>query len=76
MYQLYVGNRKTPKTMIKIIFLFGSRKSKLILTMKPASDQQQMRLTLGFWETAHLPLPKSTLTLTSHLRQNFGLGEG
>ena len=29
-----------------------------------------------FWETTHLPLPKPTLTLTSHLGQNVGLGEG
>ena len=26
-------------------------------------------------KTAHLPLPKPTLTLTSHLRQNVGPGE-
>ena len=39
-------------------------------------------LVLGFWETAHLPLPyaiiitKWEVSLTSHLGQNVGLGEG
>ena len=35
-------------------------------------------IIMRFWETAHLPLPspKPTLTLTSHLGQNVGLGEG
>ena len=28
------------------------------------------------WETTHLPLPWVNINLTSHLRQNFGLGEG
>ena len=34
-------------------------------------------IIMRFWETAHLPLPspKPTLTLTSHLGQNVGLGE-
>jgi len=31
---------------------------------------------LGFLETDHPPIPKSTLSLTSHLGQNVGLGEG
>jgi len=44
--------------MIKIIFFFlVQEKVKLTLTMKPASDQQQMLINLGLWETAHLPLP-------------------
>ena len=34
------------------------------------------RITTRFWETAHLPLPKTTLTLTSHLGQNVALKEG
>ena len=33
-------------------------------------------INLGFWETAHLPSPKLTLTLNSRLEQNDGLGEG
>ena len=33
-------------------------------------------VNLGFWETAHYPSPKLTLTLTSYLGQNDGLGEG
>ena len=76
MYQLYVRNRKTPKTMIKIIFLFGSRKSKTHSNdetgIRPATNAAQFR----FLENCPPTLPKSTLTLTSHLRQNFGLGEG
>ena len=34
------------------------------------------RIITRFWETAHLPFPgpKPTLTLTSHLKQNVGLG--
>ena len=31
---------------------------------------------IGSWETTHLPLPWVNINLTSHLRQNFGLGEG
>ena len=33
-------------------------------------------VNLGFWETAHYPSPKLTLTLTSYLGQNDGLGKG
>ena len=35
-------------------------------------------IIIRFWETAHLPLPSPnpTLTLTSHLGKNVGLGEG
>ena len=34
------------------------------------------RIIKHFWETAHLPPPKSTLTLTSHLGKNAALGKG
>ena len=33
-------------------------------------------VNLSFWETAPYPSPELTLTLTSHLGQNDGLGEG
>ena len=31
------------------------------------------KIIIRFWETALLPLPRSTLTLTSHLLHNIGL---
>ena len=40
------------------------------------SGIQMLRINLGFLETEHPPSPKSTLSLTSHLGQNVGLGEG
>ena len=39
-------------------------------------DRREKIDILRFWETAHLPSPKPTLTLTSYLEQNVGLGEG
>ena len=38
--------------------------------------QCNLSINLRLWETAHLPLPKPRVTLTSQLWQNFGLGEG
>ena len=41
--------------------------------------QEEERRAVSSWETAHIPLsppPNSTLTLTSLLGQNVGLGEG
>ena len=55
--------------MIKIIFFFlVQEKVKLILTMKPASDQQQMQINLGSLETAHLPLPYVNINTYFSLR--------
>ena len=39
-------------------------------------DMKVHPIIIRFWETAHLPLPKSTLTLTSYLGPNAGFGEG
>ena len=33
-------------------------------------------INLRFWEPPTYPFPRSTLTLTSHLGQNVGIGEG
>ena len=51
------------------------------LTKNPESSAWNPELqmassnTIRFWETTHLPLPEPTLTLTTHLGQNVGLGE-
>ena len=34
-----------------------------------------MQINLGYWETAHLPLPQANIN-TSLLRQNVSLGKG
>ena len=39
---------------------------------KKKSRRSQKWINLGFWETD----PKSTSTLTQHLKENVGLGEG
>ena len=47
-----------------------------VLPHYPSHFLETCQINLGFWETAHLPLFKPTLTLTTHLGQNVGLGEG
>ena len=46
------------------------------LVIAPINNTKKQRISFCFWETAHLPLLKSTLILSSHLGQNVGLGEG
>ena len=47
-----------------------------VLPHYPSHFLETCQINLGFWETAHLPLFKPMLTLTTHLGQNVGLGEG
>ena len=46
------------------------------LVIASINNTKKQRISFCFWETAHLPSLKSTLILSSHLRQNVGLGEG
>ena len=54
------------------------RHSQLVLTVQShVTEGRELHLPqLRFWELPTYPFPKPTLTLTSHLGQNVGLGEG
>ena len=58
-------------------FYRGIEKSfNLMGTFARNFERKFLRNNLGFWQTATYPSPKPTLTLSSHLRKNVGLGEG